>query len=228
MKYKAVIFDLFGTLVENLPEPEYKLMLAKMALVISADQGQFVSLWNEYFDDLMTGRQEVDKCIDLVCRKMGLAPADRLLNNAYEVLSDCVRLKLEPPTDTLAAISDLNDNNYITGLISNCSNEVPLLWKSSALSSKIHRPVFSCSVGLTKPDPRIFLLAAERLGVEPQHCLFIDDNLVSLYGATDAGMTAVLIQDERLNSPLIDPIGWNGNIVSSIIELSSRMDILSA
>lgn len=82
-------------------------------------------------------------------------------------------------------------------------------------------------MGLTKPDPRIFLLAAERLGVEPQQCLFIDDNLVSLYGATDAGMKAVLIQDERLNSPLIDPIGWNGNIVSSIVELSSRMDILS-
>jgi putative hydrolase of the HAD superfamily len=137
MKYKAVIFDLFGTLVENLPESEYKLVLAKMASVISADQDQFVNTWNEYFDDLMTGRQEADKCIGLVCRKMGLAPVDGLLNNAYEVLSDCVKLKLEPPTDTLVAISNLNDKNYIIGMISNCSNEVPLLWKSSALSSKI-------------------------------------------------------------------------------------------
>lgn len=228
MKYKAIIFDLFGTLVENLPEPEYKRNLVRMASFVSADQDQFESLWNEYFNDLMIGNLEVYKCIDLVCRKMGLAPINSLLNKAYVVITDCVRLKLEPPTDTLTAVSELNDRNYITGLISNCSNEVPRLWKNSLLAPMIEKPVFSCSVGFKKPDSRIYLLAAEWLGVKPQECLFIDDNLVSLEGAHEVGMTGVLIQDERLNSTLIDPTGWSGQIISSVKETAVILDAVES
>lgn len=226
MKYKAVIFDLFGTLIENYPESEFQGTLLEVASVVSADQDRFINLWNEYFDDLMTGNQEVHKCIGLVCEKMGLAPVDGRLNNAYEVMANRVRLKLEPSPDTLAILSYLNNRNHRTGLISNCSNEVPVLWKDSPLAPMIEKPVFSCSVGLKKPDPRIYLLAAEWLGVKPAECLFIDDNLEPLEGAATLGMTAILIQDARLNKVLIDSNGWGGHIISSIGELATLLDIL--
>ncbi|MFC1977689.1 HAD family hydrolase [Chloroflexota bacterium] len=226
MKYEAVIFDLFGTLIENYPESEFQCMLLEVASIVSADPDRFIKLWKEYSDDLMTGHQEVDKCISLVCEKMGLAPVDIRLNDAYDVMTNRVRLKLEPPCDTLAILSYLNNRNHCTGLISNCSNEVPILWKDSLLAPTIEKPVFSCSVGLKKPDPRIYLLATEWLGVKPDECLFVDDNPEPLEGAARVGMTAVLIQDARLNKVTIDSDGWGGHIISSIGELTKLLDTL--
>jgi epoxide hydrolase-like predicted phosphatase len=49
----------------------------------------------------------------------------------------------------------------------------------------------SARVGLAKPDPRIFALAAERLGVAPGECVFIDDLARNVQAAADADMHAV-------------------------------------
>lgn len=45
--------------------------------------------------------------------------------------------------------------------------------------------------GILKPDPRIYRLAADRLGVRCQDVVFLDDQPVNLAGAADVGMTAV-------------------------------------
>ncbi len=50
--------------------------------------------------------------------------------------------------------------------------------------------VISAEEGIEKPDPAIYLLTAERLGVEPTGCVFVDDRLDNVEGATAVGMTA--------------------------------------
>jgi HAD superfamily hydrolase (TIGR01509 family) len=45
--------------------------------------------------------------------------------------------------------------------------------------------------GVRKPDPRIYLRACTRLGVEPRHCLFMDDSEGNILGASHAGMQTV-------------------------------------
>ena len=50
--------------------------------------------------------------------------------------------------------------------------------------------VASGDVGLGKPDPRVFLLAAGRLDVALQECAFVDDILKNVEGARAAGMVA--------------------------------------
>jgi 2-haloacid dehalogenase len=51
--------------------------------------------------------------------------------------------------------------------------------------------VISSSVGLCKPDPRIFELALDRFGVAARDCLFIDDVAANVAGARAAGIGAV-------------------------------------
>ncbi|MFD7133654.1 HAD family hydrolase [Streptomyces sp. NPDC059894] len=51
--------------------------------------------------------------------------------------------------------------------------------------------VSSARVGLAKPDPRILALGAERAGVRPERCLFVDDTLENVEAAAALGMTAV-------------------------------------
>lgn len=68
--------------------------------------------------------------------------------------------------------------------------------------------VLSFQVGLAKPDPRIFHLAAERLGVEPSECLFVDDLEKYLVGARDAGMKTVRYVDfEQVRHELRNMLG---------------------
>lgn len=49
---------------------------------------------------------------------------------------------------------------------------------------------------VTKADPKIYLLAAERLGVKPQDCVMLDDSVNALRPAKQAGLKAVGVYDE--------------------------------
>ena len=52
--------------------------------------------------------------------------------------------------------------------------------------------VISGEVGMRKPEPDIFLLAARRLDLKPAECVFIDDLELNVDGARAVGMTSIL------------------------------------
>jgi putative hydrolase of the HAD superfamily len=55
--------------------------------------------------------------------------------------------------------------------------------------------VLSGSVGVAKPNARIYLLTARRLGLEPRQCVFVDDLRRNVVGAVAAGMVGIHHQD---------------------------------
>lgn len=57
--------------------------------------------------------------------------------------------------------------------------------------------VMSGEVGITKPAPEIFELAASKLGVEPEECLMIDDIPTNVEGAIAAGMRGLVFSSQR-------------------------------
>jgi HAD superfamily hydrolase (TIGR01509 family) len=66
--------------------------------------------------------------------------------------------------------------------------------------------VYSHEVGLKKPDPAVFALAAARLGVEPGEIVFLDDNPMCIDGARAAGWHAVLHEDAERSIARIEEI----------------------
>ncbi len=60
------------------------------------------------------------------------------------------------------------------------------------LDARIPTVVFSGEVGVAKPDPAIFLIACERLGVAPAEAAYVGDRLrTDAIGAADAGLTGI-------------------------------------
>jgi putative hydrolase of the HAD superfamily len=57
--------------------------------------------------------------------------------------------------------------------------------------------VCSAEVGLAKPDPAVFRLASERLGIAPEHCVFVDDWDQNVEAARGIGMQAVLYRVDK-------------------------------
>jgi len=77
-----------------------------------------------------------------------------------------------------------------TGLISNSWGGVS--YDRVQVDELFDSMVISGEVGLHKPEPEIFELGAERLGVEPSECVFVDDLRENCEGAEAVGMTAIL------------------------------------
>jgi putative hydrolase of the HAD superfamily len=51
----------------------------------------------------------------------------------------------------------------------------------------------SAKIGLRKPDPRIYRMMVEALGVAPEHCVYLDDLGVNLKPAREMGMTTIKV-----------------------------------
>ncbi len=84
------------------------------------------------------------------------------------------------------------------GVVSNGSTNTGDLLSQSGLLSFFDVVVASQEVGVQKPDPRIFAVALERLGVLPREALFVGDLYdVDILGALAAGLSAVLIDREQ-------------------------------
>jgi epoxide hydrolase-like predicted phosphatase len=83
--------------------------------------------------------------------------------------------------------------------------------------------VYSHESGMGKPDPAIYRLVCERLDVEPQHAIFVDDHERAVDGARAIGMQAVLFRD---NSQVIADIESMLARCAPIDDRSGRADRL--
>jgi len=91
-------------------------------------------------------------------------------------------------------------------LVSNAALELESDLDSLGLSDLADHVVNSARVGIAKPDPRIYRLAAELAGVAPERCLFLDDSEENVEAAAALGMRAVCFREaadlERALEPL--------------------------
>jgi putative hydrolase of the HAD superfamily len=99
---------------------------------------------------------------------------------------------LRPDEDMIGAVRAARAAGIRTGLI---SNSWGLGIYDRAPTDLFDAAVISGEVGLHKPQPEIYLLAAERLRVAPERAVFVDDLRENCAGAEAVGMTAILHRD---------------------------------
>ena len=88
------------------------------------------------------------------------------------------------------AVRRVKESGRPTGLISNSWGGVS--YDRVATDDLFDAIVISGEVGVNKPDAEIFRLGAERLGVAPEECVFVDDLRENCAGAEAVGMAAIL------------------------------------
>jgi putative hydrolase of the HAD superfamily len=102
---------------------------------------------------------------------------------------------MQPLDPMVAAVREIRTGGLLTGLISNS-------WSTAHYDRKLLAELFddvviSAEVGLHKPQPEIFRLAAERLEAQPAECIFVDDLRENCEGAEAVGMTAIRFRDPQ-------------------------------
>jgi putative hydrolase of the HAD superfamily len=94
------------------------------------------------------------------------------------------------------AVRQVRDAGYKTALLTNISREGEAIWRNLFPVDELFDLVIDSSkVGLRKPDPEIYRLTCDRLGVSPDRCLFIDDLLCNVEAATALGMQTIQCLD---------------------------------
>jgi putative hydrolase of the HAD superfamily len=114
-------------------------------------------------------------------KRLGLKNPDGLIDSMF--------VGMKPVPSMVDAVREIRASDLFTGLVSNS-------WSTAHYDRKLLEELFdavviSAEVGLHKPQPEIYLLAAERLEVEPAACLFVDDLRENCEGAEAVGMTAI-------------------------------------
>jgi epoxide hydrolase-like predicted phosphatase len=97
---------------------------------------------------------------------------------------------MQPDEAMIEAVRKARSGGVRTGLISNSWGHGR--YDRSTFPELFDGVVISGEVGLHKPEPEIFELGAEKVGLEPGDCVFVDDLRENCAGAEAVGMTAVL------------------------------------
>jgi putative hydrolase of the HAD superfamily len=219
-RYDAVIFDLFGTLVYEFPRSDWDEWLDASAAVLEVDRDAYHEAWAATAMQRQTGRVgDMAEHVRTLAARAGGWPEEGQVAQALELRAELYRKWFEPRSGAL------REREMPTGLISMCAPDTPPTWRSSPLGGLVDVEVFSSEVGLRKPEPEIYLLACERLGVEPARCFYVGDGAYSeLTGASAVGMHAVLIRDpaeaevEALRPEAED---WQGERIEDLREISA-------
>ncbi|WP_091202861.1 HAD family hydrolase [Micromonospora narathiwatensis] len=215
---QPVIFDLFHTLVDG-ANPERDRVVGEMALMVGVEPAALVAAYHATWRDRMLG-WDVAETVRNLARRLGGTPTEEQVARAAAHRRElAARLLDGVAPETLALLDALRADGRPLGLISNATAETAEAWRSSALARRFDAAVFSCTVGLAKPDAAIYRTAAERLGVDPTDCVFVGDGADGeLGGAAAAGMTVI----RTIQHSDTDP-AWDGQPLTTLDELPSLL-----
>lgn len=230
MQLQAVIFDLFGTLVDGFAGSAAGYH-KEFSAALGVAHEPFMQQWRQ-----ITGRrtlgdfQSVEASIEHVCARMGVVSVTaEQMAKAVEIRLQLTRRALMPRQGAISTIAQIKRAGFKIGLLSNCSIEIPLVWPETAFAELFDCAIFSSIERLKKPDPRIYRLICERLGMMPENCLYIaDGENHELAAAAKVGLASVLIRNllpDDGNETLREARNWRGAVISTLPEALRLVDI---
>ena len=203
---RAVIFD-WGGVIEALPdEAHFAEWERRLALESSTLRG---ILWGEVWHQLEVGAITNDDFMQHVADRLSLPDAEAALHFVREFYaSDRFNPKVA------AAARALRSRYKIALLTNTLPGQDKLIRERFGLDvySEFDVYVNSAYVGLRKPDPAIFHLTLDQLGVAPQQAIFLDDSLRNVDSARELGIHIIQFLDPvtslaELEALLGHPIG---------------------
>jgi putative hydrolase of the HAD superfamily len=188
----AVTVDGFGTLVQLVdPVPALDRALRGLGIERDADvvRKAFAAEVAYYRPTAVTGRDpESLAALRLECTRVFLEAAGAELEPGSFVSSFMSAIAFEPIPGALETVAGLRLRGLELAVVSNWDVGLTEHLERIGAASLFSAIVTSADAGAAKPDPAAFLLALDRIGVEPGRALHVGDELEDEEGARAAGM----------------------------------------
>jgi phosphoglycolate phosphatase len=198
----AVLFDLDGTLADTAPDLCYTLNRMRAARNLPALP---VAATRAYTSLGARGLLGVG---------LDVTPAhpdyDALREEFLAIYADnlCRETRLFPGMPALLA--ELERRGLLWGVVTNKAERYthPLL-EQLGVHKRAACVIGGDTTGRTKPDPAPLFAASERIGIAPQHCVYVGDDRRDVEAGRSAGMKTVVVKFGYLNGN--DPETWNAD-----------------
>ena len=190
MKYKAVIFDLDGTLIDS------------MGIWIQVDkeylQMRGIPVPNNLFMDVEGGNSFNEICLYFK-KKFDLPESIEQIGTEWtKMVAEHYKTDVKLKLGAFELLQFLKEKGVKIGVgTSNSKYLAETVLKANGVLDYFDSIIAGCDDIKGKPFPDIFLKAARELNVQPGDCLVIEDVLVGVQAAKNAGMTVYAIYDEH-------------------------------
>lgn len=182
---QAIIFDLDGTIVNS--EPLHELTFFQLFDKLGHKDDHGIN-FEEYL-----GTSDEAVWIDFLKK----FPQNRSLNELLEWKQEAYLELAWKDNPVFPGVVDMIQDLsgiYNLSIASGSRHEViDAMLKMSSIDHLFTVKVSSQDVEKGKPDPEIFILTAEKLGLSPDSCLVIEDSIHGVTGANEAGMKTIAI-----------------------------------
>ena len=196
-------------------------------LLIEGISGRFWQLLNRSYEEQRIEELDAGALFRGSLEALDIRVDDALLEEIV-LIEEGVGYRLQqraPEVEDVAAA--LRGRGLKLGLVSNyCS--LPSIIRhyptEYGLLPLVDEAIFSCELGLRKPHPRIYQDVLERLGVAPEHAVFIGDRLrEDVLGPKALGMLAVLTHQFRQEDPSTSPVAPDA-VITRLAELPPLLE----
>ena len=205
---RAVIFDMDGVIVDSEPihiEAEKQTLLKHGVKITTEELRTYTGTTAEFeFNDLV--------------KKYKLATTAKTLFDEKEVIMfRLLQERTEPTRGVIDLIKKLKQDGFKLGIATSGHRKLAHYYlKKLCIESFFDTVVCAEDITRSKPDPEIFLKAAQRLGVDPSECVVIEDAKFGVEAAKRAGMKAVGYSNPSSGSQDLSKADW---VVSDFTKL---------
>lgn len=191
---KAVIFD-FGNVI-SLPHQELKQWAEERGKKTGVDSNVFLEVFTNRRQELDLGTVTGSVFYSKILKDLGY---DELSQNT-ELTTSLAFMDFADWNNYNQAVTEwgllLQKTGFKIGILSNMPREFLTLYKQNIpLFAKADFSLFSCDVGLVKPDPKIYEKCLENTGLKPEEVVFFDDMTVNVEAAKNQGWNAFVFTD---------------------------------
>ncbi len=187
---KAVIFDMYETLITHFRGPLY--FGKQMAADIGISEKRFREIWDTTDDERTKGLLTLEEVVGRILRENKRYSATlfrQLIEKRIAAKEDCFK---HLHTEIIPMLTALKEKGLQIGLISNCYYEEAEVIRQSDLFTYFDVACLSCELGIMKPDVKIFQRCMEKLQVSPEECLYVGDGgSRELETAKELGMNVI-------------------------------------
>jgi len=199
---KAIIFDFWGTLVENgiFPSPVKQV---KYILRVPMSFRDFIVRFEH---SIMTKPySDMNEAFIAVCDEFKIQPNEAMIERLVGMWNKN-ELLAKPFLETIEVLERLKKEGIKIGLISDSTPTITRVVEKFELGKHFDQMVFSFDTGLLKTDPEMYHQLIKKLGVKPEEVVVVGDSIpTDIIGARNAGLKTILLdrRNKREFSPKI-------------------------
>ncbi|MFC1648573.1 HAD family hydrolase [Nanoarchaeota archaeon] len=187
---KGVIFDFWGTLVENAVRPS-PVRQVRYLMRLDVPFSEYIVKFEEAF--MTQDFEDLYEAFTNVCKAFDVKPEPELLDKLVGMWNKNDML-CKPFPEMDLVLEELKEKGFKIGLLSNTPNSIKRVLEKFDMERYFDAIILSCDCGVLKTNPKMFEIALKDMGLKKDDVVHVGDAMeTDVKGAESAGIKPILL-----------------------------------